>query len=422
MENHTQFDLIVVGGGTAGAFSALAAAREGLKVAVVERESCLGGLAASSGLTEMNAAGFHGAPLYRGIEREVFDRLIADGHAAYHFAVPMSSNKEIKIDRLRYDPEMFKLLMEQLAVEAGVTLFYQTELLSAREEEDGCRVQVKGYYQEMELFGKYLIDGTGNASLVAALGGETTATQEQTRMIATLMFRITNVDLEALDAFIHSPRLGEVIALGRERGVLKGGILAFTPIPGTRDVSLNVTRAKFDYEDLEKTSRGIVEMRAQIQPIFRFVQEQVPGMDKAYISSISPTVGIRDARRIRGAYCLTLQDLEQMTCFEDRVACGCYPMDFHNPITNAVEWKVLPGVYYIPYRSLLPLGLRRTLAAGKCLCADQKAFGAVRVMPIMMNVGESAGYAVALACREAAELTQLSAEQLRQCLAEKYEV
>lgn len=81
MQQETQFDLIVVGGGTAGAFSAIAAAREGLKVAVVERGTCLGGLAASSGLTEMNAAGFQGAPLYRGIEREVFDRLMVYGGA-----------------------------------------------------------------------------------------------------------------------------------------------------------------------------------------------------------------------------------------------------------------------------------------------------------------------------------------------------
>ena len=241
MQQETQFDLIVVGGGTAGAFSAIAAAREGLKVAVVERGTCLGGLAASSGLTEMNAAGFQGAPLYRGIEREVFDRLIWGGHAAYHFAVPMSSNKEVKIDRLRYDPERLKLLLEQLAVEAGITLLYETELTAAREGEEECQITARGSYQEIALSGKYLIDATGNASLVQALGGETEAADERERMIATLMFRISNVDLDQLDAFIHSPRLGETIRQGRESGVLKGGILAFTPIPGTRDVSLNVT-------------------------------------------------------------------------------------------------------------------------------------------------------------------------------------
>ena len=125
-------------------------------------------------------------------------------------------------------------------------------------------------------------------------------------------------------------------------------------------------------------------------------------------------------RTIQGQYQLTIGDLEQMTCFEDRVACGCYPMDIHDPITNTVVWKILPGVYHIPYRSLLPKGLHRTLAAGKCLCADQKAFGAVRVMPIMMNVGESAGYAVALAAREDKCLDELDAPSLRACLTEKY--
>lgn len=73
MQTRKQYDLIVVGGGTAGALSALAAAREGIQVAVVERETCLGGLAVNSGLTEMNAAGFQGKPLYRGIEREIFE-------------------------------------------------------------------------------------------------------------------------------------------------------------------------------------------------------------------------------------------------------------------------------------------------------------------------------------------------------------
>ena len=429
MQQETQFDLIVVGGGTAGAFSAIAAAREGLKVAVVERGTCLGGLAASSGLTEMNAAGFQGAPLYRGIEREVFDRLIWGGHAAYHFAVPMSSNKEVKIDRLRYDPERLKLLLEQLAVEAGMppeelVERYRLAALAAWFADGGMEALVlaRGPYQEIALSGKYLIDATGNASLVQALGGETEAADERERMIATLMFRISNVDLDQLDAFIHSPRLGETIRQGRESGVLKGGILAFTPIPGTRDVSLNVTRAKFDHEDLADATRGMVELRSQIEPIFRFVQREVPGLEGAYLSGIAPLAGVRDARRIRGAYQLTIEDLERMTCFEDRVACGCYPMDLHDPVTNTVVWKMLPGVYHIPYRSLLPLGMKRTLAAGKCLSADPKAFGAVRVMPIMMNVGESAGYAAALALRENKTLDQISSASLRSCLDQKYGV
>lgn len=420
MQAAMQYDLVVVGGGTAGTLGAIAAAREGLRVAVAERGTCLGGMAASSGLAEMNAAGFQGAPLYRGIERQIFDRMVQDGDAAYHFGVPMSSDKNVKVDRLRYNPEALKLLLEELAVEAGVELFYDMELASAEEHEDGGSVRVRNPYQTLELSGRYLMDGTGNATLVRALGGETVETPEASRMISTLMFRLSGADLEQMRRFLDSGRLGPVIREGREKGILKGAILALTPIPGTCDISVNVTRVKFDPENAAEASQGLAQARRQIGPILQYVRSAVPGLEKVYLSGIAPVIGVRDARRIRGRYTLTLQDLEQMTEFEDRVAWGCYPMDIHDPVTNTVVWKMLPGVYYIPYRSLLPEGLHRTIAAGKCLCADNRAFGAVRVMPIMMNVGESAGYAAALAARTNRNLDELPFGPLQSYLDEKY--
>ena len=63
-----------------------------------------------------------------------------------------------------------------------------------------------------------------------------------------------------------------------------------------------------------------------------------------------------------------------MTRFPDTAAWGCYPMDFHDPVSGRVIWKQLPGVYTIPFRSMLPAGLRRVIAAGKCLDAEPEAF------------------------------------------------
>lgn len=420
MQTRKQYDLIVVGGGTAGALSALAAAREGLQVAVVERETCLGGLAVNSGLTEMNAAGFQGKPLYRGIEREIFENLIQNGHADYHFAVPMSSDKSVKIDRLRYNPEMLKLLLERLAVEAGISLFYGVELVAAEEGDSGCRVEVRGQYQSMTLKSSYLIDATGNAALVRTLGERTVGVRDDNRMIATLMFRISNVDMDRLRPFLSEGQLRERIREGQEAGILKGGILAITPVPGTDEASVNVTRVRYNYEDICDCSRGMAEARAQILPVLDFIRSGIPGLERSYLSGISPVMGVRDARRICGRYELTLEDLECMREFEDRVAVGCYPMDVHDQKTGTVIWKVLPGIYQIPLRCLLPEGLHRTMAAGKCLCADDGAFGAVRVMSIMMNVGESAGYAAALAKRNGYRLDQIPVEQLRRYLGKKY--
>ena len=415
------YDLIVAGGGTAGALCAIAAARSGVKTAVIEPLYCLGGLAANSGLTEMNAAGFQGKPLYRGIEREIFDKMKARGRGEYHFAVPMSSNPNVKIDRFRYDPEALKLVLEEMAVQAGVKLLYGCCVIGAEESGGCCLVQIRSGHQSFSMQSRYLVDATGDAAVISAMGGITRITNLEKRMVATLMFRISHVDLASLNTIIQSGSIRDIIQKGRSEGVLQGSILAFTPSPGTNDVSLNVTRVKCDQENPESLSRALAEARAQIDPVFRFVQKNVPGLQNAYISSIAPILGVRDARRIEAAHTLTLEELESMEHFPDSVACGCYPMDVHDPVTNTVIWKMLPGVYHIPYRSLLPKGLHRTIAAGKCLDADDQAFGAVRVQPIVMNIGESVGYAVALALKNGCSLDELKPDQLRKVLDEKYQ-
>lgn len=420
MTENRSYDLIVVGGGTAGALCALAAARSGLKTAVIEKNTYLGGMACGSGLTEMNAAGFQGKPLYKGIEQELFDALIESGHGEYHFAVPMSSNKNVKVDRLRYDPELFKIILEQKAVAAGIDLYYETELERARELDDGCELTVRTCYSTFTLHSSYLADATGNADLVRVMGGATIKTPEENQLTATLMFRLSNVDLEQLKQYQESGKIPELIKEGFEKGILKGKILAFTPIPGSRDVSLNVTRAQGDYEDADAYSRSIVDARKQILTVLAFVKEKVPGLEHAYLSGIAPVMGVRDGRRAQCRYMLKLEDLENMTDFADSVACGCYPMDIHDPVTKSVVWKILPGVYHIPFRSLVPETLSRTLVLGKSLCAEKKATAAIRVMPIMMNVGESAGYLFALAKEKGCGVDALGAEEIRACLSAHY--
>lgn len=419
-ENNT-YDLIVVGGGTSGALCALAAARSGLKTAVIEKNTYLGGMACGSGLTEMNAAGFQGKPLYKGIEQEIFDELIFGGHGEYHFAVPMSSNKNVKVDRLRYDPEILKLILEQKAAEAEIDLYYETELERAKECDGACEVTVRTCYETFTLHSSYLADATGNADLVRRMGGATIKTPEEQQLTATLMFRLSNVDLKELKQYQDSGKIPELIREGFDQGILKGKILAFTPIPGSKDVSLNVTRAQGDYENVKAYTRSIVEARAQIKNILEFVREKVPGLEQAYLSSIAPMMGVRDGRLAECCYRLTMEDLEQMTDFEDSVACGCYPMDIHDPVTKSVVWKVLPGVYYIPYRSLLPKEGSRILVMGKSLGAEKKTMAAIRVMPIMMNVGESAGYLFALAKEKGCAMNELEAEEIRACLSKHYD-
>ena len=105
-----------------------------------------------------------------------------------------------------------------------------------------------------------------------------------------------------------------------------------------------------------------------------------------------------------------------MVKFEDRVAIGCYPMDIHGHVTNSVIWEELPGVYYIPFRALLPKKSKKLLVVGKSISADMKAFAASRVMPIVFNVGEFAGYLIAYADKHNIALNDLSAKEINTVL------
>ena len=92
-------------------------------------------------------------------------------------------------------------------------------------------------------------------------------------------------------------------------------------------------------------------------------------------------------------------------------------MDYHDPITKTVIWKELP-MYYIPYRCLVPKGLHRTLALGKCLSATREAFAAVRVVPIIMSVSEGAGRAFAKAKELGVTMDAMPASALAELLPE----
>ena len=79
----------------------------------------------------------------------------------------------------------------------------------------------------------------------------------------------------------------------------------------------------------------------------------------------------------------------------------------------------MPGLYEIPYRSIVPKGAGRILAAGRGISASEEAFAAIRVMPIVMNVGEAAGYAASLIVKKGCLATELDGKELKQYLKQK---
>ena len=165
-------------------------------------------------------------------------------------------------------------------------------------------------------------------------------------------------------------------------------------IPNTDTIAINCTRIKdFSGFGINSQSIAVIESRRQIESIIPFIKENVPGLKNAYLSSLATNLGIRDRRYIKALKRIDGNDILDGTKFDDRVSCCGYPVDIHKddgvcfmPLKNKIS--------YVPLSSMLPVGSKRIIACGKCIDADDMAYGSIRVMSSMLNMGEACGIAV----------------------------
>ncbi|TLF38850.1 FAD-dependent oxidoreductase [Lacticaseibacillus zeae] len=413
------FDLMIIGGGTAGVLAAIKAASKGIRVAIIEQQNVCGGNATLSGLAEFNAATFLKQPLYHGFEQMIFDRLIERQAGQYYYQLPMSSDKDIKVDRLRYNPEVLKLILEELLAENHVRVFYNTDFQAAKKEAAGFTVQATNFGTSYQFSTKYLIDGTSNCLVATSLGCQTQPLAAKNIAVSTQLFRLSNVDLPTLQAFIASGKLSDVISEAFEKNIIQGRILAFAPIPGTNDTSVNVTRTNVDYRDPAQLSQGLHETRSQINRIVGFIKKNIPGCREAYLSNIAPILGVRASVKLDGREMLHLDDIKNMCQFEDCIGVGCYPVDIHDPVTKKVHFLKIDGVYQIPLGVCLPRENLNLAVIGKAISTDMETFAATRVMPIVMNVGESIGAIFAYAVKNSKDVYTLTPTEVKKIMVQE---
>lgn len=158
-----------------------------------------------------------------------------------------------------------------------------------------------------------------------------------------------------------------------------------------------------------------------------FLKKYVPGLEDAVLASSGPSVGIRETRRIIGEYRMTKQDYYERTVFADTILRYAYPIDVHASTPGEVVYQYDSDEYInsryqagesygIPYRALLPKGLKNVIVAGRPLSADRAMHGSFRVMPACFGTGQAAGTAAAICSREKIELHQINIPQLQNLL------
>src|SRR5438132_1114530 len=154
--------------------------------------------------------------------------------------------------------------------------------------------------------------------------------------------------------------------------------------------------------------------REQAERCADFRRAHLPGFEEAFISDTAPRLGVRETRRLRGRYALTEEDVLGGRKFEDGICRAAWPIELH--VANGLtEWRFLDdGLWYtVPYRCLVPVGVRNLLAAGRCLSATRGGFASARVIGPCMGEGQAAALAVAIAHPKGTALADVDPAELR---------
>lgn len=409
-------DVIVVGSGSSGATAAIAAARAGKKVILVERYGFMGGISTQVLDTFY---GFYtpGEPprkVVGGIPDLVVEALMARDKAL------LRPNTYGAGQGITYDPETLKGVWEQLALDAGVRLLYHTFVIDVRKHGDRVTGVVAANKRGLlALEAPVVIDASGDADVAAAAGVPYESAADGPVQSLTTTFRLINVDVERARAVTKNElheRMEAAIAGGQYDLPRREGSIHITPLAGV--MATNMTRvARVDATDPEQLTTAEVEGRRQAGEYARFLIERVPGYEEAELSSLSTQICVRESRRIYGEYRLSREDVLAARKFEDAIAqCGA-PIEDHHA-GGDTRWVYLPRgkTYDIPYRCLVPGVIDGLLVTGRCLSADHDAHASVRSMGQCMAVGQAAGAAAAMAVEVGADPRALDVAALQATL------
>ena len=390
-------DVVVLGSGSAGSTAAIASARAGADTLLVERYGFLGG---TSTIVMDTFYGFytpgdHARRVVGGLPWEICERL-----AAAHVMIERPNTYGAGTG-VTYDPPTLAVVWEQTALEAGVRLRMHTfcvDVIMDGERVSGLVVAGKSGLGLIK--GKVFVDASGDADLCYRAGVPFEKAGEAGPMQSlTTTFRLGNVDEERalkvktadLHRLMKEAKLSGDYRLPREEGSVHR-----TPIRGV--VATNMTRvANVDATDPVELTKAEVEGRKQALEYTRFLRDQIPGYEQAFLMNFSTQIGVRETRRVYGEYRLNRDDVLGARKFPDAIVqCGA-PIEDHHAGSNT-RWEYVPNgdTYDIPFGVLVPRQVENVLIAGRCLSADHDAHASVRSMGQCMAMGQAAGTAAAL--------------------------
>ncbi|MBN9055313.1 MAG: FAD-dependent oxidoreductase, partial [Rhizobiales bacterium] len=374
-------DILVVGGGAAGVAAAVTAARQGLRVTLVEKYGfCGGGAVAGMSGTICGMYEASDAPDSRPVQvvHGFLDEFVRLMEARGGLAPPVRYGKTFT--RV-HDPLIWRDVADALLEEAGVTVVYHAMATSVLVE-GGERVEGAVIFTKegpLRVRAKLTVDASGDADLVAMAGFPSFVGQNGKVQNPTMIFRLLGVDVDRFVGrygtdTIMPDEISELIReknVGNEYRLPRAKIWLFpttrpnellcncTRIVGKDGRELNVLYAK-DFTEAE------IEGRKQIREYARFFRDNLAGCANSVINDRGVQVGVRQTRQAKGVAMLRNVDVTQGTKFKDGIARSPWPIELHTGTKPKVEW-LINDFYEVPYGCFVPERGEGLLVAGRCL-------------------------------------------------------
>lgn len=409
-------DVLIIGGGPGGFGAGMMAAKQGVRVTLVERYGALGGMATYGEVTPFmpnhTETQSMDKPVFTEWRKRMWEYFSDDEKRENPF------NSEERAPYLSKDIAI--LAMEDLLLEAGVKIIYHHTLFDVKKENEKITEAI--FHSKSGLSAiraKIFIDATGDGDLAYLAGCEVeTGNEEGFCQPMTTCFKMDHINPATK---VPWKEIENIYKKCKEEGkidCLRQNILGFGTLH-EESLHFNTTRVvlKSATNGLE-LSEAEIEGRKEVRKFISFLRQYVPGFENARLQSLAHHIGVRESRRIRGIVYQTSDDFFNRAKYDDGIARINYPIDIHNPSGGGTVMKHMERSqwYEVRYGTLVPLHSENLLMGCRAISMDHALHSSARIMPAVCSFGQAAGMAAAMCVKENISPAALDGKRVRAAL------